>query len=582
MTAGNYLPKTFWAAACVGMAFLFAGARPPYRIGITPIGFAWLLVNAWTVASFAWGAQARVGFERWLSMMLLPTLAYLIALRSRFWESRLFHQAYCGVFALIGLIGCLQFILPINFLKPWFPEQNFLDWITSTGLPSALFGNRSYAGLYLCVSLPFVVWVFFRAKGWEMILPLAAMTLGLAFLVFTRSRASWLSLALAFGFLAVCGAGRRAWQRRGNLRVLVITLVAVGAVGILLHPSSRTRSQSQGAMPVYKETVFQSLKTIWADYKADKRWQMWQSVLAVGTSPLHGCGFGSFPIVATPLNETGRVYTLNWEVHCDVLQFYVDLGFAGLGLMALFWFWLLVSSFRQRRYFVCAVAGSSVLAFLFSEASTFISEKVCTQVWMAGMVAIVNSRAAKSPWKSIPISPYLQRLIRVATSLFLFVFAVVVCFSIWGDRQFTLERNKLAVKQKPNLRRLAVEVLPLMQFDPNTIHMNSHLAATLAHQLKELDAAELLAHRAVYLHPNDYLCLEILGIAAAYKENWGAAVGYFERVAAIMGKGTGAAIWKNLAVCYEKAGRHDKAVEALTKSKEKEVKNGAAETEKSK
>jgi len=80
--SGNYLPKTFWAAAMVGVGFVLVPPRRPYSFSLTLLGAAWLTYLAWALLSLLWAVQPRVGFERWLAL-ILPTLAYLLAKRTR-------------------------------------------------------------------------------------------------------------------------------------------------------------------------------------------------------------------------------------------------------------------------------------------------------------------------------------------------------------------------------------------------------------------------------------------------------------------------------------------------------------------
>ena len=97
----HYLPKTFWAATWLAIGFMFlrpvsppssspsALRVPRSAFSLTPLGVTWLAYSVWILLSMIWAVQPRVSFERWLAL-LLPTLAYLLARRTRFWESDAF------------------------------------------------------------------------------------------------------------------------------------------------------------------------------------------------------------------------------------------------------------------------------------------------------------------------------------------------------------------------------------------------------------------------------------------------------------------------------------------------------------
>jgi hypothetical protein len=569
MMSGNFLPKTFWAAACLGSACLFLRPKPPHRVGLTTLGVLWALLNAWVLLSLFWGRQPRVGFERWISLFFLPTVAYLVALRTRFWESSVFWDAYCAIYIVICSIGCLQFILPIEFLKPWLGDQDFLGWISSAAPPSALFGNRNYAGLYLCVSFPFIVWRYFRSEGKRMILPVAAFALGAAFILFTRTRGAWLALLFGVAFMLVCGVWPRVLSRRRKLLAPVIVCVVVFGVAVVLRPSGRVTRPGYGAMPVYKESLLNSVKTLFTDAKKNKRWGIWKFALSARTNPVIGCGTGSLPIVATPHNEDGKVNTLNYEVHCDFLQYYVDLGAVGLLLALAFLVRLPLLGVRQRERTLLLVAGASGTAFLFMEAFTFIAEKVSTYIWMPGVAAMLNARYIERPLVSASVSPAARRWTARGAALLLYALAAVVGFTIWGDRQFQAEVNAFKNSRRiPQFGRLANDVLPKMQFDANMVHIWTHQLAPLATRLKQPDAAEVLARKAAALHPNDVTCLEILAARVAERQEWTRAAGYLERLIGVRGKRAPDQVWLNLIACYQKAGDSEGMRNALARAPE--------------
>jgi len=117
----TYLPKMLWACVVLGVGLAVSWRpRSPYEIALTPLGLTWFGYLAWALASLLWAPQPWVGLDRWVAL-LVPMLGYVVARRSRFWESEAFWVFFCAVVGIEALIGFLQYAFPGCFLASYLP-----------------------------------------------------------------------------------------------------------------------------------------------------------------------------------------------------------------------------------------------------------------------------------------------------------------------------------------------------------------------------------------------------------------------------------------------------------------------------
>jgi hypothetical protein len=251
---------------------------------------------------------------------------------------------------------------------------------------------------------------------------------------------------------------------------------------------------------------------------------------------------------------------LDWEIHNDYLQAYLDLGLPGLLLFIAFFFVLVIPPWLELRrpthtaqaadhghvptkrsegitlntehrtlnascrpaglLLAAAAAACGLAAMVFT---SFLSDKTGILIWFAGVAAILNSRESIRPVLAVPVPALVPKTLNLAAAIALLFLAGVVGFTIRGDREFKkAERRALAAWDKPaseraayraerkEIERLATKILPTMQFDPRTRHYHCHVFMGLARAVGAPDAAEIFAREAVHLHPTDHPCLEFL------------------------------------------------------------------------
>jgi O-antigen ligase/tetratricopeptide (TPR) repeat protein len=541
MMSGNYLPKTFWVAATVGLGFALLPPRRPYSFRLTLLGAVWLAYLAWALLSLVWAVQPRVGFERWLAL-LLPTLAYLLARRTRFWESEVFWLSFSVLAGTVALIGILQ------YFSPSFPVIHIFPGMA---VPRATMGSRNYASMYLMVISPCILIQYLKIRGWRSALPLIALVLSLLFLLLAKTRGAWVGLSAGILYLIVAGGYRRILAYRKKLLFLVIPALAALILAFTVGLPVGSEGSFKG-----KLKFSQAARTV---LNPSQRLAFWKPSLGI-TDPLLGSGFGNFPIVATPYLRRAEVKTLNWEVHNDYLQAYVDLGIPGALLFLLTFVLLLRLAWKGRGSGLVLAAGASVAALAIMQFTTFTSEKISTQIWIAGAAAILNSQIREKPLFRLRLPSWAVLGFNYLIVIGLFLFTAAVGYTIRGDRELRKESEEIKkvlayqkiidnpeqysaearefvrreglydrIKIQNRFNWLIGRILPKMLLDANMRHISCHQFAGLAMALKDYDAAAAFAREAVYLHPNDQTSLRYLVEISFLRKDYRQARRYLER-----------------------------------------------------
>jgi len=541
MMSGNYLPKTFWAALTIGLGLALVLPRRPYGFRLSLLGAAWLFYLGWALLSLGWALQSRVGFERWLAL-LLPTFAYLLARRLRFWESDLFWRLFCVLNGLVAIIGILQY---------FFPSLPLIHSFPGTAVPRGTMGHRNYASMYFMVTLPFIAWYYFRARGWSTLIPFSGLILGTAFMLLAKTRGAWLSLIVGVIFFLVAGGVRKIHQN--HRRVLILA----GVVFILLVVIVTVKPPAQVAGLMASKADL--LKTAAKILDPHARVNFWRESIGL-TDPLLGAGFGNLPIIATPFAPGAKVKTLNWEVHNDYLQAYVDLGLPGLVLFCFAFVLLIVLAWKGKNRGLLLGAGVSIIGIAAMQVTTFTSEKISSQIWLAGVAAILNVAVGERTIIKFKVPGWASLGINFIFVAWLIAFSVIVGYTIRGDREFRREGEEIQkvltyqeildhpekhlprevdyVKKQGLYDRLRIHnrlnwlssrVMPMMLFDANMRHISCHQFAGLAMRMKEYSTAAIFARKALELHPNDLTSLAYLARIAMIEGHNNDAFEYFKQ-----------------------------------------------------
>ena len=524
MMSGNFLPKSAWAALSIGVGSIILSFQPSRLRRLTPAGFIWASYLAWAILSLTWAPSPRAGIERWL-MFLIPTLGYILAANSRFWERRNFWIAFSLLVGLVALIGLLQYLVTDFPLDAWFQ---------GTAVPRATLGQRNYASMYFTVTLPFLLWFWLRDKGPTALIALAAAGLVSIFLVLARTRGAWLGTMVGLGFVLLAGGGRKLRRHRGKAAISAVLLLAALAGAVLLKPAEQVREK------IGKKRDWSAIVASVIDPR--QRLDYWKPCLGI-TPFLQGAGFGNFPVLATPHIKDGSVKTLNWEVHNDYLQAFLDLGMVGFLIFSAFCLALLRLAWRKRGSGMSLAAGAAVVGLLVMQFTTFTSEKMSTLVWMAGVVALLTSESAADSPRQKQENSRSKKFFLLGSGMLLVLLAGSIVRVIAADytlhgileeagsaltlreqaaREPNQERRQRLTAVWPRIRASSLDMmedardgmLRCLWFDANMRHIYFHQLAELFFKIKAPYQSEWLSRAALELHPADRACLSMIALGA--------------------------------------------------------------------
>lgn len=583
LMSGNFLPKTLAASITLALGFLFLPPRRPPRLRLSLLGALWTAYAAWALASVLWAPQDRVVVERFASLMI-PTLAYILARRTRFWLSDGFWDRFCILLGLVAAIGMAQ-INPAGLVPA--PIHQAASWFTGTAVPRATLGHRNYASLFFLLAAPFLAWRFYAARTpWRAALALVVFAADLVFILYARTRSVWVALVLAATALLAAGAIPKMRQRRRRTAIL-----AGGAAIAFLFAAVNSAEFLKGMGS--KRSIPQTAAAL---SDPSNRLPMWTATFGI-TNPLIGGGFGNFPIHATPQSPDSKVKTLNWEVHNDYLQAYLDLGIVGCALFIGFFAVAAANAWRHRRQGIVLAAGAALVAFCCVQFFTFIAEKISAQLMIAGALAIIQGQGRARHIVSKPM----PRVLAVAAGPLLAILLCLFAFGVWksirGDylfRQTNAMMNRLssldktlrqADKHSPEelarargelrelarrfhqrLNRLARTVLPSMPFDANMRHITAHMFAGNALLARNPPVAEAFAHHALELHPNDHTAMGVLASVASERGQRQQARQWLEKAVAIKKPDSGMRLEVFLARLRLEQGEPQAAIDLLENS----------------
>ncbi len=182
------LPKRL--ALFVWSALAFAGWSVTASSGRASIssGFPLYAVSAYTglvVLYMINVSNMTVGSEELLFQLGLVGL-FLVGAVARRSDTELWCWILIGVGGLVSLVGILQYF-------GFAPSLS----IPSNGPPSAFFGYRNFAAMFLIGVIPVAAVMAIRAPGmWASALAVLSAVLSMLFLLYTRSRGAWLGIAV--------------------------------------------------------------------------------------------------------------------------------------------------------------------------------------------------------------------------------------------------------------------------------------------------------------------------------------------------------------------------------------------------
>jgi len=595
MMSGNYLPKAFWATATVGLGLLFYKPPSTGAITITPLGALWAAYLSLALISFLWAESIWAASDRF-TMLLLPTFAYVLAKRSRFWEADNFWLLLCVIVGIVALIGLLQYFCPLcrigtlgfscetchgEGLRENCLVCKFVNWFPGTRVPRTTMGQRNYSSMYFMLTLPFVAWRYFSFAGFRRLVALNALCLSGVFLLIARTRGAWVGCAGLIAFVLVAGVWRKV--RKGKKRLAIVaTVLAMASAGFLsLRPG--VKHQYEFMNKSWRE-IYENL------FNSNQRLEMWHDSWGIA-DPLTGAGLGNFPIEASP--AMGKLVTLHWDVHNDYYQAFLDTGILGGMIYFALFAYLALLAWRSRHRPMLLAAGAAIIGISLMQATTFLSQKISSQMVIVSAIAILSS-ANPHRLVSIPMPRWLLMTGNLIVVGYLIFISVLIGFSINGDREIrkhdhhiqmalhikkkmkseenekaranlaeVLEANKR--KAVRSMEYLSESVLPRMKFNANMIHIGLHKLFEYSEKLGAHDLSDRFAEISISIHPYDSSAAVILTRRDIRQGRIDAAIERMEQIVGLYGANPHNSYGRNLLSLYSQKGLRDKSLEVKKK-----------------
>jgi O-antigen ligase len=223
-----------------------------------------------------------------------------------------------------------------------------LTLFPSSRAPGGTLGNRNFVGHAAAFGLPLVLLAALRAR--RFVFGAAGVTIVMASLVLTRSRAAWLACAvsLAVFCIAMLVSRMTPWKRVAGIALFAIA----GAAAALLIPNAlRWRSDNP-----YLESV-QGVVNYEGGSGRGRLIQYTHSLRMAAAHPLLGVGAGNWPVRYPEyaarndgsLNDSEPGTTFNPWPSSDWVAFVSERGFVAAALLGAVFVMLFVRGVRQLR-----------------------------------------------------------------------------------------------------------------------------------------------------------------------------------------------------------------------------------------
>jgi tetratricopeptide (TPR) repeat protein len=451
---------------------------------------------------------------------------------------------------LLSVVGILQFF------------DLALTWIPSNGYPSATFGYRNFAAMFLVGVIPVTVFRFRLSNSKPTILGSALVgTLCALFLLYTRTRGAGLGAAAGTLFsLFVLGSvtrGRDAVlqsiKTTGRLKPIVagVSIVVLALAGPLTPRFTDTGLQR---FDEKKADLAATAASILSESGDRGRWQMWErSLPLIWEHLLTGVGPGHWEYVYPHYDRGAMVRTNSTpkRPHNDYIWIAGEHGLPALVAFVVFLTCVIVFGIRrgtageddERRFALIAVAvivGASVHA-LFS----FPKEQPQIAMLFYLFAGVAVGRKPGRTWPAAPVS--------ICVLLIGLAGGHVSWQQIQFDRHFLAGMISENSADWEEMKREANRGLALGEYRPHT-----YIILARAHEkLGQLEPAEKAYKRALELSPNSWHAHNGLGVIKKRRGRHEEALTLYERALQINPSST--SIQTNLGALYRAMGNNTKA-----------------------
>ena len=557
--SSTYLPKMAWSAGWLALAAPVCALRASRTLRWTPLSLMVVLYLGWAALSLLWSPSTVAATER-LAYLFLFLCVYGVARASRFWESRTFWVVFCVVVLTVAAVGIMQYVWG---RAPWVRD------FPGTARPRATMGQRNYASFWFGLTLPFTAWLFYKETGWRRLLAFAAMIGAIAFLLAARTRGAWLGTVIPLVIcLVTCRISFIGQRWKG------IALAGGCAVGLMVlillavDPAEVSdRYGLGGKVDVFRTSPAEALRFV---FDPSNRLAMWFGAWGL-SNPLLGAGLANFPTIVSP---DGTTKALNWEVHNDYYQAYLDLGLPG------FLLFIALSLVLWRRAYLVRDRGIGFPVFwaitmlLVIQATTFTTQLVSGMVWFMGVVAILTEvspgRRVVADWR-IPRWAWYPAALALAGWMGFYAWSLGL--SVQGDkalfnllRHWTLvERNETLERDRPVLllaTSRSLDTLRQMRFASHIKHIHCNSIVRNLAPLEEYALEEQFCRVGLRYHPTDAGMLDRLSHCLVQQDKLDEALEILEKVRPWQGANPNASVYRYLTFLYRRKGQEAAAQEA--------------------
>lgn len=301
---------------------------------------------------------------------------------------------------IVGLLGVLQYfnLMPIS--------------VPSNGPPSATFGYRNFAAMFLIATLPLVLLHILTTpqKAHQVLGGVAALFMTL-FLIYTRTRGAWLGLGIGLFFALIIGllhpTARAVYRAHLTRTHLILGIASIILIALLGAQTPRFTDTGLQRFDEKKATVTTTVTSI-LQSKGDRgRIEMWQNTLAMtADQPLLGVGLGGWKRIY-PQYDNGVMIRRNSSPvrpHNDYLWLTSELGLIGFALCLWFGITVLLGLYKilnqapSYLQLTALLSSISLVAIATHALFSFPKEQPQTMAiafWICGIIAFASPKTAK-------------------------------------------------------------------------------------------------------------------------------------------------------------------------------------------
>ncbi len=325
----------------------------------------WPLTLWWALGLAVWAAVSMVDSLSWERGIVLIKALYaqliILAFVYAVWKPA-FARTLAWLMALplifTSWVGICQFMgwndaifrlmlsntAGLSWLAPLWPDgaiNTLITFYLQSAVPGSTFANKNLAGSYTAMMLPIAAYCLITARAWySRSLASLALSMGMLFLIYSRSRASW--LALLAGLIIMAFAIFKTPALRAEIAkhitwktlciALLPTVILVAAFGSAISPV-------QGSYAVDRtpaQQVHALATSSWEEIGGRFAYNL-NSLMIIKDYWFNGTGLGTFytiwpayhnAIVDTPWNSY-NVMARPQRTHTDVIQAFDEMGIPG-------------------------------------------------------------------------------------------------------------------------------------------------------------------------------------------------------------------------------------------------------------